>query len=78
MRVIQTIIGLIFLIWLLIIAWPLFLILVVILIVSWTRFIRKVKVIQKDAFENQTVNRPPVDSDDIIDAEYTESEVKDK
>lgn len=77
MRFIQFILSLIFLIWLLIIAWPLFLILAVVLIVAWVKFINNVKTIQKNAFESEPVQRPTVDSDDIIDAEYTESEVED-
>jgi len=76
MRLIQFILSLVFLIWLLIIAWPLFLVMAIVLIVAWVRLIRSVKTIQKNAFESEPIQRPTVGSDDIIDAEYTESEVE--
>jgi membrane protein implicated in regulation of membrane protease activity len=76
MRFIQFIFSFIFLLWLLSVAWPLFLVMAIVLVVSWVRFIRKVKVIQKNAFDSEPIQRPTVGSGDIIDAEYTESEVE--
>ncbi len=62
--------------WLLVIAWPLFLILAVILIVTWFNFFRKIKKMQREAFNNnQDIISPSLDSDDIIDAEYKEKEI---
>lgn len=78
MRLIQFILSFIFLLWLLSVAWPLFLIMAVVLIVTWLNFIKKVKNIQKstfDSFDSEPISRPTVDSDDIIDAEYTETDV---
>lgn len=76
MRLIQFILSLILLAWLLIVAWPLFLVLAIILVVTWINFFRNIKMMQKEAFENNhsTIN-PTLGSDDIIDAEYKEKDV---
>jgi len=79
MRLIQFILSIILLGWLLVIAWPLFLILAVILIVTWVNFFRKVKTMQKEAFEEYSKsNNQTLGSGDIIDAEYKEKEVSDE
>ncbi len=76
MRLIQFILSLILLAWLLVVAWPLFLVLAIILVVTWLNFFRKIKTMQKEAFENNhsTINST-LGSDDIIDAEYKEKDV---
>lgn len=76
MRLIQFILSVILLAWLLVVAWPLFLILAIILVVTWINFYRKIKVMQKEAFENNySTNSPTLGSDDVIDAEYKEKDV---
>lgn len=80
MRLIQFILSVILLGWLLVVAWPLFLILAIILIVTWVNFFRKIKNMHKETFHNDTFNdentiKPSINSEDIIDAEYKEKEI---
>mgnify|MGYP001056833688 CR=1 FL=1 len=75
MRMIRFLLTFIFLVWLLIVAWPLFLVLTIILIVTWWRFLRKVTVIHQNTFSQETQRPPFIASDDIIDAEYQEKDI---
>ncbi len=82
MRFIQFLLSLILLAWLLVVAWPLFLVLAIILAVTWVRFYVRVKRMHKQAFDqfqqDNTFESKGLDSSDIIDAEYKEKDVTDE
>ena len=75
MRIIQFILTLIVLIWLFIVAWPIFLVLALLLIYAWWRFVRSIRIIKQEVFKEEHVVLPVNRSEDIFDAEYQEKEI---
>ncbi len=75
MRIIQFILSLILLIWLFIVAWPIFLVLALLLVFVWWRFVRSIRIIKQEVFKEEQVILPLNRSDDIFDAEYQEKEI---
>ena len=75
MRIIQFILSLILLIWLFIVAWPIFLVLALLLIYAWWRFVRSIRIIKQEVFKEEHVGLTMNRSDDIFDAEYQEKEI---
>jgi polyferredoxin len=75
MRIIQFLLSLILLIWLFIVAWPIFLVLALLLIYAWWRFVRSIRIIKQEVFKEEHVVLPMNRSEDIFDAEYQEKEI---
>lgn len=77
MRILQFILSLILLLLFLSFAWPLFLGLFILFAVYWIWAVYKLRRSAKQAFKDfeqqETIERP-IDSGDVIDAQYTERE----
>lgn len=77
MRILQFILSLVFLYFFLMVAWPLFLILFVVLAGYWIWVVLKIKKATNQAFDDlkqqESIERP-IQSGDVIDAQYTERE----
>jgi membrane protein implicated in regulation of membrane protease activity len=77
MRILQFILSMILLYVFLLVAWPLFLILFVVLAVYWIWAVWKIRKATNQAFDDfkqqESIQRP-IESGEVIDAEYTERE----
>ncbi len=77
MRLLQFVLSMMLLILFLYIAWPLFLGLFILIAGYWIWAVYKLRQSAKQAFKNfeqqETIERP-MDSGDVIDAQYTERE----
>ncbi|MDP3304617.1 MAG: hypothetical protein Q8S15_00885 [Erysipelotrichaceae bacterium] len=77
MRILQFILSLIFLYFFLLVAWPLFLLLFVVLAIYWIWVVLKIKKATNQAFDDlkqqESIERP-IESGEVIDAQYTERE----
>ncbi len=75
MRLIQFLLSSILLIWLLIVAWPLFLVLAIILIYAWWRFVKSIRIMKQEVFKDEQVIPPTISANDVFDAEYKEKDI---
>lgn len=76
MRIIKLILAVIVLVWLLIVAWPLFLILAAILAVAWGSFFVKVKNLKPDSFspkEDQPTTSL-INEDKVVEGDFQEKD----
>jgi ABC-type bacteriocin/lantibiotic exporter with double-glycine peptidase domain len=77
MRILQFILSLIFLYFFLLVAWPLFLLLFIVLAIYWIWVVVKIKRATSQAFDDlkqqESIERP-IESGEVIDAQYTERE----